>query len=1143
MKPKPGVFVETIRYLLVLTTPVEIVVLGVSFAGDDVSGEMILQPTALSVPTDDVNMLQVVGTPLGRIFLSGNDGNLYELEYQSPGGWFSKKCRKRNHTQSLVGSYLPFLSRLYASDPIQELHFDSTRNILYALTASSCIHGYWLGNDGYQLSQFAVRSDLQNDPSVKARIYGPSATDLKIVSIFPVTAAESSRIHLLAVASSGVRLYFSTTPSYADKPYALQVVHVDYPVKDMRNRNCKVQSCFFSYGCLVMASESAIPEAEQVVYGLHFDMISKEQGSAADEPCASIRINGTAWVINEAPLPPAVVDIAPDLVARPNIANELATQHLIPSRRFLCLTNNGLYTIERRRPLDQLVAILGRSQGNIDSSEELKLFFSFYGEAEACSVCLTLACCISPSGVPFHAGATSQIREWAIAAFLYLGGNSSERNVVGSYFGAQNQYSDRYNGFGLYLTRLLQPIWLVPINRITVYSPDELRLLRDNLASLVSFVERTRFAGTHHGVSSAAPPADPRLVVRVFDNLRGRTPNHVEQTNLSHLVTLLTRSIEALNMLILLNEFDVSIMERLSNDRALTNATFADFATSQTGPTVVNHLIAYLMKSYSEETEVLSRDLSKACPLFFNQDDRDHFTAVKLLREAGQLPVNSTGRSELQLQSMALLRKIAAGLPFSDVFSMIEEMREQSFVEGMVEMALLAAQNRDHQRPVNLDDRYRCYDVIVKTLEMLYKGSLVIPPDAAAVLPPVPSTSANITSSIPAVSLSVAPAAPVALTDGSLYRQLKKLVLRLGNEECLRFVFAWYLQQGLHAELVDVDSPLLEAFLRSSDLPFLAEYYTANNRFGEAAATYVTLAESQGAGMDLNQRIVFLGHALANVKQADGGGLSESDVRVLSEKAEVAQIQRRILNELQARFRPGGEALPAEEDARGVASLRHEIEALNSRLFTISELYNQFAWPHQLWETCLVIMYTANHECPRNLVDKIWQNVVLLERRNIRTQRFSFIVASLSRKVEHVAKFSSLSLKVFPVDTIVELLESMSYEMRSKEDFDAVWVPRLLWSCNVSFSTLYDIYHHLVVSSDHDRAKQLHYCVPLRFILERWIDSMGTSGLVSSNAEQVQFRTKRVPFAVDDIICRLEEFPEAKREYDAWVQMRRSLPK
>lgn len=255
------------------------------------------------------------------------------------------------------------------------------------------------------------------------------------------------------------------------------------------------------------------PDTDQTLFGLHFDPHSKEYGGAVDEPLAALRLSATTWTIGEASLP-GFVRVPSELIATPNVANELSTQHLIPSRRFLCLTNNGLYTIERRRPLDQLIAILGRSQGNIDASEELKMFFSFVGEAEACAMCLVIATCfVDSQSASFHRGATAQIRDWATAAFLFLGASTPER-AVPAYFGAQTLFSDRYNGFGLYLVRLLQPIWHLPINRVTVYSPDELRLLRDNLANLLSFAEQTRFASA--SAASSGGQVSTRIIFGFF---------------------------------------------------------------------------------------------------------------------------------------------------------------------------------------------------------------------------------------------------------------------------------------------------------------------------------------------------------------------------------------------------------------------------------------------------------------------------------------------------------------------------------------------------------------------------------------------------------------------------------------------------
>lgn len=88
VSPKPGVFHNFIKYLLVLTTTVEIVVLGVTFsrATDGPLGdqeEMHLVPDPVFVlPTDGVAITTIAGTNDGRLFLGGRDGSLFEIAYQ-----------------------------------------------------------------------------------------------------------------------------------------------------------------------------------------------------------------------------------------------------------------------------------------------------------------------------------------------------------------------------------------------------------------------------------------------------------------------------------------------------------------------------------------------------------------------------------------------------------------------------------------------------------------------------------------------------------------------------------------------------------------------------------------------------------------------------------------------------------------------------------------------------------------------------------------------------------------------------------------------------------------------------------------------------------------------------------------------------
>ena len=49
------------------------------------------------VPSDDVMMTTTTCTPEGRIFLGGNDGHLYELDYRNHNSWLKGRCNKVSH--------------------------------------------------------------------------------------------------------------------------------------------------------------------------------------------------------------------------------------------------------------------------------------------------------------------------------------------------------------------------------------------------------------------------------------------------------------------------------------------------------------------------------------------------------------------------------------------------------------------------------------------------------------------------------------------------------------------------------------------------------------------------------------------------------------------------------------------------------------------------------------------------------------------------------------------------------------------------------------------------------------------------------------------------------------------------------------
>lgn len=81
-------------------TIVQVALVGLSMNRD---GNCNLEMTHINlehfrIPSDDVMMTTTTCTPEGRIFLGGNDGHLYEVEYRNRNSWLKGRCNKVRHT-------------------------------------------------------------------------------------------------------------------------------------------------------------------------------------------------------------------------------------------------------------------------------------------------------------------------------------------------------------------------------------------------------------------------------------------------------------------------------------------------------------------------------------------------------------------------------------------------------------------------------------------------------------------------------------------------------------------------------------------------------------------------------------------------------------------------------------------------------------------------------------------------------------------------------------------------------------------------------------------------------------------------------------------------------------------------------------
>lgn len=166
---KKDIFRDDILYLLVVCSCVEIVLLGISFEDKNVNKEMNLHNSPFSVSSNNVSMICVDGNKSGRIFLGGNDGNIYELLYENKNSsslsYFgvSKQCELINLTYSYLSILPPFLSFSHKSDIIIKIVVDKDRNLLYCLSNKSVIWLYDLGENNDKFHYIGQCVDINKD--------------------------------------------------------------------------------------------------------------------------------------------------------------------------------------------------------------------------------------------------------------------------------------------------------------------------------------------------------------------------------------------------------------------------------------------------------------------------------------------------------------------------------------------------------------------------------------------------------------------------------------------------------------------------------------------------------------------------------------------------------------------------------------------------------------------------------------------------------------------------------------------------------------------------------------------------------------------------------------------------------------------
>ncbi|KAI8368163.1 Non-repetitive/WGA-negative nucleoporin C-terminal-domain-containing protein [Radiomyces spectabilis] len=1042
VKPKPDVFGSHINYVLVVTTPLQVIVLAMSYtaAREGEPCRVTLFATDMSVSSDDVQLGQIAGTDDGRIFMVGDNGHLYELDYRHPDTWFGPQCKLLCRTSSAFTHYLPTIFRTATPDAnAKSLAIDNERKVLYILKKNNSIEVIYLGDPKNNFLPAAKNTDIGNSARLMCRqnsmMY--DATEFELQSIHVISKMESNRIHLLGVTNKGFRLYFtheqsavrfmSVSDSSTDRrPNVLELVHVRVPPPVNTQTNgttmpqmlLPVHASYYDCGIFVAArsmsedKDSIIMTARELGEVVHQQtttgIMMMGQRSGFVENSSSVECDeGKIWAIVE-------TNVANRGQRHMNEITEPLTR---ASRQFLILTNTALLFYKKQRPVDVLHQLLLKSHGDLDANrQEFRSFFECYGQIQACAMCLNIICASFALHMPEQEnvirGATRLFFECEEKLFRKENQIISSNHLAKAVAPPATGYSSKHDGFVLYFARLLSPVWEKEIFQANFdqKSNEHYTRLQKSLIDVKYELEKLKkFMDLNSSFHMSADLLDSRFQSVDRDTIQSRLN---EQQSLHELYLLLAQSIEAISFIDFL--IDAGVQEILQcvpeeSKNEVFKLTLENMLTSPQGRVLSRELVIAAINKYGTTYthvgfDVVSDLLQRRCSSFFGPTDVAFYKGMENVRRAQKAETDFERTSALS-ESLTFFKEAAEYVTDEKLARVCMEYRHQGYHVGAVELALECANKFDPQqqglayaegrqapsdpRLTFYNIRVACYDRVFDTLmeaKMLRDGTLQHP----KVVNP-----SNYAAEVFAKAL----ASQDKLFHYSLY--------------------AWLRHNGLKSELLAVDTAYLIPFFNDCVDPmeakeFLWQYYRRRENYYEAALCLEKLAKDS-SNLKLTKRVEYLALAVVNARCRDSKHQRRQEatelLQNLEEHVEVARIQVR-LHQILPSCGPEGDRIS---------------QSLDDRLASITELF-MIAKEFNVYDEVLYIMKIADHyDLP--YLQQVWKAII--EQNELIAQKEAISpFALLKPKIVHLAERLYPSKFVFPVDIVIQILESYCFQHR-----------------------------------------------------------------------------------------------------------------
>lgn len=966
--PRAGVFVPEITHVLVVATTEDIILLGVAAtrAANGIVSVSLYQ-TRMSVNLGRHRVTVIAGSnETGRIFFGGPDDNdVHELTYHQEERWFASRCGNVNHTSGGYTHLLPkWIGSGSGNECVEDIVIDDSRKLLYTLSSQSAIRTFHFETPT-TLTQVIEkrRQECLQDISHMGMTTPLLDTKMRVISISPVSAQESSRIHLMATTTTGCRLFLSATRGYGymggqGAPRSMQVQHVKFPppekvgagymVNYENEQPLNTQSKELTYtrsalryppGFFLAFVNTAAnnkdylflaaPDSGRIAARAH-DQPSQgsryyEQGMWSDlgSKTQDVGLVTNSFTAADQPL---------------GFGNELAVQLDQPATEFAILTNTGVHTFRRRRFIDIFAAAIRSSSSEQGPEGEVRRFIRRYGRSETAAAALAVACGQATSG----SGTDSrpavildpETLELARKCFIDHGGapvvNDNALLDSRSQTAAdQVRPSGRHDAIALYISRNVRSIWkakvILPeiagglIQIGSTVSITKLKAIQDRLLRLADFLAKNK--------SFIDGLAGPESLQRA-GNQREEIALQGEHQALHALQKLMTSVIEGISFVSML--FDERVDEIFTSleeptRQRLRDLSYESLFAADEGRDLAKVLVKAIVNrniANGSNVDTVADALRRRCGSFCSAEDVIIFKAQEQIKKASELGANSDTSRNLLNESLRLLRQVAGSLSFDNLQTAVEQYVDLQFYAGAIQLCLTVADQSDRGnkaldwikdgKPVNdprsaaFDARKRCYDLvhqILQAVDQAFENDTDHFSERFSLL----ATKRN---------------EAYALVNNS-------------TDEAFHYdLYDWFIAQGWTDRLLTVDSAYIVSYLvqlssqRPEHADLLWRFYAGSEQYFQAAEVQLSLAKSD-FGFTLAKRIEYLSRAKANAStNTPGVGRQQRQVLAheISELLEVANIQDDLLQRLK-----GDERIPADRK-------QEVLRSLDARVINLTEV-------------------------------------------------------------------------------------------------------------------------------------------------------------------------------------------------------------